>query len=54
LLTELWYDQINQQPLNLQSSWYRFKVDGELNSDHNNSWNFKLPSIINKSGMKIQ
>jgi len=53
LLTELWYEQINQQSVTLQSSWNIFKADGELNKDQNNSWNFKFTSIINKSGVKL-
>ncbi|CAF3771831.1 unnamed protein product [Rotaria sp. Silwood1] len=49
LLTELWYEQINHQPLTLQSSWDLFKLYGELNKDYNHFWNFDFSSIINKS-----
>jgi hypothetical protein len=53
LLTELWYEEINQQFVTLQSSWNIFKADGELNKDQNHSWNFKFSSITNKLGIKL-
>ncbi|CAF0972614.1 unnamed protein product [Adineta steineri] len=48
LLTELWYQQINQQPLILQSDSYIFKANEESNKNHNISWNLNLSLINNK------
>ncbi|CAF1029230.1 unnamed protein product [Adineta steineri] len=48
LLTELWYQQINQQPLILQSGSYIFKANDESNKNHNISWNLNLSLINNK------
>ncbi|CAF2908719.1 unnamed protein product [Rotaria sp. Silwood2] len=51
LLTELWYEQINHQPLIVQSSWPFFKSYGELNKDHDHFWDFNFSSILNKSNL---
>ncbi|CAF1240120.1 unnamed protein product [Rotaria sordida] len=51
LLTELWYEQINHQPLTVKSSWHLFKSDGKLNKDHSHFWDFNFSSIINKSDL---
>ncbi|CAF1161654.1 unnamed protein product [Adineta steineri] len=48
LLTELWHQQINQQPLILQSGSHIFKTNEESNKNHNISWNLNLSLINNK------